>query len=179
MLTKHAVEMSEDGRARFRVGTGKNLYDFIYARNAAYGHILTAKKLLQESNFKVPIPDDSRVSGETFFFTNGDPIPFWDFSRTVSGLIGKPLADSDIWTLPLGVVCFFVGIWEWVTWIVTVGGQPSITTNMLKYTAQVRTFDISKARRRLGYEPRVGMEEGIRRAVEWHLANSDRAKKST
>ncbi|KAH8719448.1 3-beta hydroxysteroid dehydrogenase/isomerase family-domain-containing protein [Phaeosphaeriaceae sp. PMI808] len=179
VLTKHAVEMSEDGRARFRVGTGKNLYDFVYAGNAAEGHILAAKKLLEESNSKVPISNTSRVSGEAFFLTNGDPRPFWDFSRTVSGQIGKPLADKDIWTLPLGVVCFFVKILEWVTWIVTFGGQPSITTNMLKYTAQVRTFNISKARQRLGYEPRVSMEEGIRRAVEWHLSNSAKAKKST
>lgn len=179
VLTKHAVEMAEDGRARFRVGTGKNLYDFVYAGNAAEGHILGAKKLLEESNSKVPTKDSTRVSGEAFFLPNGDPRPFWDFSRTVSEKIGKPLADKDIWTLPLGVVCFFAKIFEWITWIVTFGGQPSITTKMLKYTVQVRTFDISKAKQRLGYEPRVSMEEGIRRAVEWHLSNSARAKKST
>lgn len=177
VLTKHAVEMSEDGRARFRVGTGKNLYDFIYAENAAQGHIQAAKKLLEESTSRVPIPDALRVSGEAFFLTNDDPRPFWDFSREVSAIIGKPLADQDIWTLPLGLVCFFVGILEWATWIVKLGGQPSITTNMLKYTAQVRTFNITKARQRLGYEPRVSMGEGIRRAVQWHLSNSTKSKK--
>jgi sterol-4alpha-carboxylate 3-dehydrogenase (decarboxylating) len=45
-----------------------------------------------------------------------------------------------------------------------------------QYTAQVRTFDISEARQRLGYEPRVSMEKGIRRAVEWHLSSSAKAK---
>ncbi|PVI08693.1 hypothetical protein DM02DRAFT_648021 [Periconia macrospinosa] len=83
---------------------------------------------------------------DAFFLTNGDPWSFWDFLRTVSGLIGKPLADKDIWTIPLGLVAFFTIIFEWVTWVATLGGQPSITTNMLKYTAQVRTSNIFKAR---------------------------------
>jgi UDP-glucuronate 4-epimerase len=32
-----------------------------------------------------------------------------------------------------------------------------------------RTFaDVSRARRLLGYEPRVGIDEGLRRFVEWY-----------
>ncbi|KAF2478406.1 putative sterol-4-alpha-carboxylate 3-dehydrogenase, decarboxylating [Lindgomyces ingoldianus] len=177
VLTRHAIEMAQDGRAKYHVGTGKNLYDFIYAGNAAEGHILAAKKLLDECNAKAAISSASQVSGEAFFLTNGDPWPFWAFSRTVAEKIGKPIADKDIWTIPLGVVCLFVKVLEWMTWVLTLGGQPSITTNMLKYTAQVRTFSIEKAKQRLGYQPRVGMEEGIQRAVTWHLSNSAKAKK--
>jgi sterol-4alpha-carboxylate 3-dehydrogenase (decarboxylating) len=40
---------------------------------------------------------------------------------------------------------------------------------MIKYTAEVRTFDITKAKIRLGYRPRVVMKEGIRRAIRWHM----------
>ncbi len=32
--------------------------------------------------------------------------------------------------------------------------------------------DISKARRRLGYEPKIGFEEGLRRTVEWYRSQS-------
>ncbi|OAK97452.1 putative sterol-4-alpha-carboxylate 3-dehydrogenase, decarboxylating [Phaeosphaeriaceae sp. SRC1lsM3a] len=178
VLTKHAVEMSEDGRARFRVGTGKNLYDFIYASNAADAHILAAKKLLRESSSNEQPSDASRVSGEAFFLTNDDPRPFWDFTRAVSAQLGKPLSNEDIWTLPLWVVLPFVVALDWITWIMTIGGRPRITPNMLRYTAQIRTFNISKAKQRLGYEPRVSMEDGINRAVEWHLLDTTNAKKT-
>lgn len=78
----------------------------------------------------------------------------------------------------MGVACFFMAIWEWLFWLGTWGGTPPITRRMLKYTAQVRTFDITKARERLGFEPRVGMEEGLRRGVEWNLAREAEKKKA-
>jgi sterol-4alpha-carboxylate 3-dehydrogenase (decarboxylating) len=178
VLTKHMIEMAQDGRAKYHVGTGKNLYDFIYAGNAAEGHVLAAKKLLEASLAKEPIPQELQVDGEAFFMTNDDPWPFWEFSRFVAAEIGKPIPDSQIWTIPLGVVCFFVKIMEWVIWIGTFGGRPSITTEMLKYTAEIRTFDITKAKQRLGYRPCVEMKEGIRRGIAWHMARSTEKKGS-
>jgi GDP-L-fucose synthase len=35
---------------------------------------------------------------------------------------------------------------------------------------QRRRFDISKARRDLGFEPRVSLREGLRRTVAWYRA---------
>lgn len=174
VLTKHSVEMARDGRAKYQIGTGKNLYDFIYAGNAAEGHVLAAKKLLEASRAKEPIPPELRVDGEAFFMTNDDPWPFWNFTRFVASEISEPITDSKIWVIPLGVVCFFLTILEWFTWIVTFGGQLSITVNMLKYTAEVRTFDISKVKKRLGFRPRMDMKEGIRRAIAWHLAEEQK-----
>ena len=34
-----------------------------------------------------------------------------------------------------------------------------------------RAFDITKARRELGYEPMVGLEEGLRETVMWYEEN--------
>ena len=49
---------------------------------------------------------------------------------------------------------------------------------MLRYSGQVRTFDITKARQRLRYEPRVNMEEGLRHAVHWHLLQQESIKET-
>ena len=111
--------------------------------------------------------------------TNDDPWLFWEFSRFVASEIGKPIPDSQIWTIPLGVACFFVKIMEWAIWIGTFGGKPSITTDMLKYTAEIRTFDITKAKQRLDYRPRVEMKEGIRQAIGWHTARSLEAERTS
>lgn len=87
-----------------------------------------------------------------------------------------PIEQKDVWTINMEVACFFLAIWEWIYWIGTLGGTAPITTRMLRYTAQQRTFDITKARERLGYEPRVGMKEGLRKSVQFHLAKEREIK---
>jgi len=169
VLTRHAIEMARDGRAKHHIGTGKNLYDFIYAGNAAEGHVLAARKLLEASRAEEPVPPELRVDGEAFFITNDEPWPFWGFTRFVASEVGRPIADEDTWIIPLGVACFVVKILEWIVWVRSWGRWLSVTGNILRYTTQVRTFDIGKARKRLGYCPGVDMKEGIRRAVAWYL----------
>jgi sterol-4alpha-carboxylate 3-dehydrogenase (decarboxylating) len=118
------------------------------------------------------------VDGEAFNMTNGKPWPFWAVARYVSNLAGYPITEKEVWKIPLVVACFFMAIWEWMYWIATWGGTPPVTRKMLKYTAQIRTFDIMKARKRLGYEPRVSMEEGFRRGVEWYSTRDVEKKKA-
>ncbi|KAJ4291679.1 hypothetical protein N0V90_009574 [Kalmusia sp. IMI 367209] len=123
VLTRHFMELGRKGTIKFQVGHGKNLYDFIYAGNAAEGHLLAAK-------------------------------------------------------IPMELVCFFMAIWEVVYWVFTFGGEPEVKARMLRYTQQVRTFDITKARERLGYEPRVTLEDGFRRGVNWHIKQDKQKAKS-
>jgi sterol-4alpha-carboxylate 3-dehydrogenase (decarboxylating) len=77
------------------------------------------------------------------------------------------------------IVCFFFGIWEFLYWLITFGGEPEVKTKMLRYTQQVRTFDITKARERLGFEPRVPLDEGFRRGVNWHMKQEKLKSKSS
>jgi sterol-4alpha-carboxylate 3-dehydrogenase (decarboxylating) len=43
VITRHFIELGKTGRIKFQVGEGKNLYDLIYAGNAAEGHLLAAQ----------------------------------------------------------------------------------------------------------------------------------------
>jgi len=43
VITRHFIELGKTGKIKFQVGEGKNLYDFIYAGNAAEGHLLAAQ----------------------------------------------------------------------------------------------------------------------------------------
>lgn len=125
--------------------------------------------LLRVASFEGKIPTDKRVDGEAFNMTNGDPWLFWGAARFVSTIAGYPIREQEVWKIPMELVCFFMTIWEVVYWLITLGGEPEIKTRMLRYTQQVRTFDITKARERLEFEPRVSLEEGFRRGVNWHL----------
>ncbi|KAF2792462.1 putative sterol-4-alpha-carboxylate 3-dehydrogenase, decarboxylating [Melanomma pulvis-pyrius CBS 109.77] len=178
VLTRHSIELGRSGSIKYQVGAGKNFYDFIYAGNAAEGHVLAAQALLRAAHSTTPIPESERVDGEAFNLSNGKPWPFWAVARYISTTAGYPIAEKDVWKIPMGVACFFMAIWEWLFWAGTWGGTPPITRRMLRYTAQIRTFDITKARERLGFEPRVSMEEGLRRGVEWNLAREAELKKA-
>ncbi|BBH69786.1 hypothetical protein ACTI_64710 [Actinoplanes sp. OR16] len=41
----------------------------------------------------------------------------------------------------------------------------------MRYFARTGTYSIDKARRVLGYEPRVGLDEGMKRTAAWLRAN--------
>lgn len=43
VLTRHFIELGRSGSIKYQVGSGKNFYDFIYAGNAAEGHVLAAQ----------------------------------------------------------------------------------------------------------------------------------------
>ena len=50
----------------------------------------------------------------------------------------------------------------------SVGLSPPLYPRRVEFFSKDRAFDISKARRLLGYEPRVGLQEGLRRTAEWY-----------
>ena len=43
VLTRQFIELGRKGTIKFQIGHGRNLYDFIYAGNAAEGHLLAAQ----------------------------------------------------------------------------------------------------------------------------------------
>lgn len=47
---------------------------------------------------------------------------------------------------------------------------PPIFPRRVDWFRQNRAFDISRARRELGYQPRVGLDEGLRLTAEWYRA---------
>ena len=48
------------------------------------------------------------------------------------------------------------------------GISPPLYPRRVEWYQLTRAFSIEKARRELGYEPRVGVDEGLRRACEWY-----------
>ncbi|KAJ9646597.1 erg26, C-3 sterol dehydrogenase [Coniosporium tulheliwenetii] len=150
------------GKHTFQIGANDNLFDFTYVLNVAHAHILAANALLATASMAPTVPlDNERVDGEAFFITNDAPIYFWDFARTVWFYAGDRTPLSKVWVLPEEVMSTLGGVMEWVYG--AVGKKPAMTRAQARYACMTRYFDISKAKRRLGYSPIVGLEEGIRR----------------
>ncbi|KAL4935818.1 hypothetical protein BDV06DRAFT_206140 [Aspergillus oleicola] len=167
------VAVARAGRSRFQVGHGRNAYDFVYVGNLADAHLLAAHALLSAFP-NPPLPAEQRVEGEVFNITNGEPWLFWDFQREISKQLGFPIAEKDIVVIPkwVGLVMGFVG--EWVVWAVSRGARAANSTREgIRFSTLERTIDGEKARRVLGYQPKVGMREGLERGVAWFKENPD------
>ena len=109
-----------------------------------------------------------QVSGQCFFITNGEPIYFWDFLRAMWKELGhenptRRIVVPSVVGLSLGTAN------EWSSWLM--GREPGFTRERVYYYNTHRWFNIEKARRVLGYEPDVGIEEGIKRTVEVSWGN--------
>jgi nucleoside-diphosphate-sugar epimerase len=50
------------------------------------------------------------------------------------------------------------------------GIEPPLYPRRVDWYRQTRAFRIDKARRDLGYQPKVGLDEGLRRAADWYKA---------
>jgi nucleoside-diphosphate-sugar epimerase len=50
------------------------------------------------------------------------------------------------------------------------GLSPPLYRRRVDFFTKSRAFDISRARRELGYDPQVGLREGIRRTLAWYRA---------
>ncbi|PVI08699.1 C-3 sterol dehydrogenase/C-4 decarboxylase [Periconia macrospinosa] len=162
------------GRSNMQVGDNKNLFDYTYLGNAAHAHILAASILLKTSPSSPPPPADQRVDGEAFVVTNDSPWPFWNFGRAVSAAVGRPISPKDIRVVPSWLFYIFAVFAEWGVWMVSLGQREShLNRKMVRYFSMTRTFDITKAKERLGYRPRIGTEDAIKKSVEHFLATRE------
>ncbi|BFZ58547.1 erg26, C-3 sterol dehydrogenase [Savitreella phatthalungensis] len=161
----------EKGQTRFQVGDNTNLFDFTYIGNAADAHVLAACKLLGLGSKDVA--SKGAVAGEAFFITNGTPIPFWNFPRALYAELNH--VDKSYLVIPKSLAWYLAVGSELFAWL-TGKGEASFTRFRVQFTCANRYYNIAKAQERLGYVPRVGMREGVRRSLEY-LQQRDRLPK--
>ncbi|KAK7753207.1 erg26, C-3 sterol dehydrogenase [Diatrype stigma] len=163
----HAVNLYREGRDKVQVGENTNLFDFTYVENVAHAHLLAARALLVTHAAKTAPLDHEKVDGEAFLVTNDQPVYFWDMMRAIWAAAGSQKGPGSAWVLgrELGIVLGFLS--EVVFGLLR--KPPTLNRQRIVYSCMTRYYDISKAKRRLGYKPLVSLGEGVRRAVRWTL----------
>lgn len=140
------------GETPFIIGEATNLYDFTYVSNVADAHVLAAENLLTTAT----------AAGEAFLITNGEPVPFRDFCLAVWAHFGH-VPKFQV-TIPVSVASVVGFIAEWATWML--GTQATLSRGSVRDYTQTAYANIGKARKILGYEPRVSLDEGLKIACE-------------
>ena len=164
------LKTAEEGQTKIQLGDNKNLVEPTYIGNIATAHLLAATKLLESENS----PLNPRVDGEAFHITDGDPQPFWTFARMIWRTAGDETTLEQVTTVPGWLALLMARGIEWAFFVCTLGTiRPPLTISPLyiQYTMYNSTYDISKARTRLGYSPVVDKEGHLKSAVAWELEN--------
>ncbi|KAF5857501.1 hypothetical protein ETB97_005715 [Aspergillus alliaceus] len=141
-----------------RWGMARNPYDFMYVGNLADAYLLAAHALLNAWGRPQPTDPSVWADGEVFNISNDDPWLFWDFQSAVLALTRNPIRPEDIVVIPkwVGLVIGFLG--EWVVWAISGRTRTAdMTREDIRFSTLIRTLDISKAKRVLGYCPAVGV----------------------
>ncbi len=141
-----------------KVGKRDNLVDTIYIDNAAQAHILADEKLSETPS----------LSGRVYFITQDDPIPMWDMINGILNAAGKkPITRA----LPHRVVWMIGAILEGLYTVFRLKGEPKMTRFVADELATAHWFDISAAKKDLGYKPLVSTKEGLTRLADWLKEN--------
>ena len=133
----------------FMLGDGEVTYHPLYIDNLIDAFMLAMAK--EESN------------GQTYLIADEHYYAINDIVETIADVLG---VSVTVVLLPY-----------WTSWVAAVGTevvsgvlkvQPPLFRRRIDWFRQNRAFDISKAQRELGYQPKVDLHTGLSQTAEWY-----------
>lgn len=139
-------------RGRFPIlGSGAVFYHLTYIDDLVEGFRLCAER--------------ERAAGRTYLLAGPEYTTLSELTRLIAGELGVP---PPRWRLPVWPFWMAGALCEAVC--VPLRIEPPLYRRRVDFYVKSRAFDISRARRELGYDPTVDVRAGIRRTVEWYRA---------
>jgi 2-alkyl-3-oxoalkanoate reductase len=152
-LIPRIIARARSGRLR-RIGSASKKIDTIYIDNAADAHLLAADRL----------HPGAAVAGRAYFLSQGEPVPTWDFINRILEVAGVTPVTGAVpaWAA-------YAAGWTLETWyqLCRLRAEPPLTRFVARELATSHWFEISAARRDLGYEPKVSIDDGLLRLAAW------------
>jgi len=140
------------------VGNGSNLVDISYVDNVADAHVLAAENLNNSAS----------AAGNAYFISQGEPVNLWDWINKLFRSLNIPPVTKKIgFGTAYAAGTLMEGIYLWFG----MAKEPKMTRFLAEQLARSHWFSINKARRDLGYTPRISTAEGLKRVVEWQQSN--------
>jgi len=137
-----------------RVGQKEYLIDTIYIDNAADAHILAFEALLK----------NPQLSGNVYFVSQDEPVPIWTIINAFFDAAGLPPVKGQVSEKTV----YMAGtVFEFVYKVFNIKGEPLITKLAAKELSTHHWFNISRAKKDLGYIPTISTKEGLKRLKQW------------
>jgi nucleoside-diphosphate-sugar epimerase len=166
------------------VGSGQNKVDLTHITNVVDAHLLAEEVLAgsPRSNVVPPVPSSGTchtiddkfrggpADGRAYFITNGEPVVLWDWINELLRGLGIPGIEGKV---SLRAASSAGAVLEMLWHVLPLKGEPPMTRFMAKEMATDHWFDISAARRDLGYSPRISMAAGTAELIAHYRAGHD------
>jgi 3beta-hydroxy-delta5-steroid dehydrogenase/steroid delta-isomerase len=153
LVLPRVVEECASGKFVVTIGDGTALSDNTYIDNLVDGEIEAARHLLP----------GSRLCGEAYFITDGDPINYFDFFRPLVEAMGFEFPKMKI---PASLLYGTMSAWEFLHWAIKI--PPPLLTRLEVRKITVSHYSrIEKAKRDFGWTPKVSVEEARAKCVEY------------
>jgi nucleoside-diphosphate-sugar epimerase len=130
------------------IGSGDNLVDSTFVDNAARAHLDAAGRL----------EPGSPAAGRAYFISQGDPRPLGSLLNALLGAAGLPPVERS---LPVFAASALARLLEAFYRLFRIEEEPVLTLFLVQQMSSAHYFDISAARRDLGYNPQISIEEGM------------------
>jgi len=156
-LLPRVVQRGRSGALRRIDGPAKHT-DVTYIDDAVQAHLLAAERLLSGGEAA------ARVSGNAYFISSGEPVDIWEFIDRLLEAAGAPAVEKRV-SRRAAIAAGWV--FEKLHALTGAQGDPRMSRWIVRELTTARWFDIGAARRDLGYEPRVSVDEGMRRLATW------------
>ena len=147
-LIPRMIQRAKAGRL-VKVKGGPYLVDTVYVDNAAHAHLLAADRLAP----------GAQIAGKIYFISNGEPIDMAELIDRILALAGLPPVKRQVSAKTLHIIGWVLEtLYRWFA----PHHEPPVNRFVAHQLSTSHWFDISAARRDLGYEPEISIEEGLR-----------------
>ena len=131
------------------IGDGNVFYHLTFVEDLVKGIALAGEK-------EEAIGEIITIGGEGYLTLN-------EFVEKIATILDRPVSQIKIPVWPVwfaGLLCEIV--------CKPLGISPPIYRRRVDFFIKDRAFDISKAKKLLGYQPQIGVDEGLRRTARWY-----------
>lgn len=130
---------------------GRGVINHVHVDNLLDGVLLALDKMQQSD----------AVAGQAFTISDGVATPCRDFFAYHARMAGKPLPLLPTWTIA-GFLRASAPVWR------LLGQKPPASPAGVQFLLRRHRYDISKAQRMLGYQPRITLAEGMAEIAARH-----------
>ena len=127
-----------------RLGDGETVTNITHVSDVVSGILLAMSK--------------GSVSGHKYLITGGEDVRLWDVVDYIADRLGYARPTRRI---PLKKAMVIAGVLEAVWRLFRLPGEPPLTRYSASIMGNSQTYDISRARTELGYQPRVRWQDGV------------------
>lgn len=137
------ADVAEAGRFAW-IDSGRHIVDFVHVENLVGAMVLA---LTQGRH------------GGVYYVTDGTPLPIRDFLTPLLATRGVDLSTAR--SVPLAVAAPLAALMDGTARLLRRRTAPPLTNWLVSFTGRDRSYDITAARKELGYSPDMTLERGL------------------